>query len=59
MQARAIFEAAAEVQAKALRVSRRNYDPLVGFPRELKLQIDIVRRCGRDRGNERGATFKY
>ena len=44
MQARAIFEAAAEVQAKGIKVRPEIMIPLVGFPRELKLQIDIVRR---------------
>src|SRR5213080_4801593 len=44
MQARAIFEAAAEVQANGIKVHPEIMIPLVGFPRELKLQIDIVRR---------------
>src|SRR5258708_851017 len=43
MQARAIFEAAAEVQDKGIKVRPEIMIPLVGFPRELKLQIDIVR----------------
>src|SRR5213080_3893994 len=43
MQARAIFEAAAEVQRKGIKVLPEIMIPLVGFPRELKLQIDIVR----------------
>jgi pyruvate, orthophosphate dikinase len=33
--------------------------PLVGFPRELKLQIDIVRRVADDVARERGAKFRY
>src|SRR5260370_23413321 len=44
MQARAIFEAAADVQRKGIKVRPEIMIPLVGFPRELKLQIDIVRR---------------
>src|SRR5438552_15326812 len=43
MQARAIFEAAAEVQATGRKVHPEIMIPLVGFSRELKLQIDIVR----------------
>jgi pyruvate,orthophosphate dikinase len=33
--------------------------PLVGFPRELKLQIDIVRRVADEVAKERGTKFKY
>src|SRR5205807_1863588 len=44
MQARAIFDAGADVQAKGIKVHPEIMIPLVGFPRELKLQIDIVRR---------------
>src|SRR5438874_6440377 len=36
MQARAIFEAAAEVQARGIKVHPEIMIPLVGFPRELK-----------------------
>jgi len=32
---------------------------LVGFPRELKLQIDIVRRVASEVAKERGTKFKY
>src|SRR5438876_424997 len=42
MQARAVFEAAAEVQRKGIKVRPEIMIPLVGFPRELKLQIEIV-----------------
>ena len=59
MQARAIFEAAAEVQAKGIKVRPEIMIPLVGFPRELKLQIDIVRRVADEVARERGAKFKY
>src|SRR5947208_9765949 len=40
MQARAIFEAAAEGQGKGVKVRPELMIPLVGFPRELKLQLD-------------------
>ena len=44
MQARAVFEAAAEVQKKGKKVRPEIMIPLVGFPRELKLQLEIVHR---------------
>ena len=59
MQARAIFEAAAEVQAKGIKVHPEIMIPLVGFPRELKLQIDIVRRVADEVAKERGTKLKY
>src|SRR5438046_3444853 len=59
MQARAIFEAAAEVQATGIKVKPDIMIPLVGFPRELKLQIDIVRRVADQVAKERGTKFKY
>jgi pyruvate, orthophosphate dikinase len=59
MQARAIFEAAAEVQAKGIKVHPEIMIPLVGFPRELKLQIDIVRRVADEVARERGTKFRY
>src|SRR5205814_10169325 len=54
MQARAIFEAAAQVKAKGISVHPEIMIPLVGFPRELKLQIDIVRRVASEVAKERG-----
>src|SRR5213082_2290819 len=59
MQARAIFEAAAEVQAGGIKVRPEIMIPLVGFPRELKLQIDIVRRVADEVARERGTKFRY
>src|SRR5881392_2461148 len=59
MQARAIFEAAAEVQARGIKVHPEIMIPLVGFPRELKLQIDIVRRVADDVAKEKETKFKY
>src|SRR5213596_380125 len=59
MQTRAIFEATAEVQAKGIKVRPEIMIPLVGFPRELKLQIDIVRRVADGVAKERGTRFKY
>jgi len=59
MQARAIFEAAAEVQAKGIKVHPEIMIPLVGFPRELKLQIDIVRCVADEVARERGTKLRY
>jgi pyruvate,orthophosphate dikinase len=59
MQARAIFEAAVEVQAKRIKVRPEIMIPLVGFPRELKLQIDIVRRVAGEVAKEKATKFNY
>src|SRR5205814_2606480 len=59
MQARAIFEAAAEVQAGGIKVRPEIMIPLVGFPRELKLQIDIVRRAVEDVAKKKKTKFDY
>src|SRR5260370_38696523 len=44
MQARAIFQAAAEVQKSGIKVKPEVMIPLVGFPKELALQLEIVHR---------------
>jgi pyruvate,orthophosphate dikinase len=59
MQARAIFEAAAEVQASGIKVRPEIMIPLVGFPRELKLQIDIVRRVADEVAKKKKTKFDY
>src|SRR2546423_431073 len=59
MQARAIFEAAAEVQRKGIKVRPEIMIPLVGFPRELKLQIDIVSRVADEVAQEKKTKFHY
>jgi len=59
MQARAIFEAAAEVQASGIKVRPEIMIPLVGFPRELKLQIDIVRRVADEVAKKKKTKFEY
>src|SRR5437764_8980372 len=53
MQARAIFEAAAEVQASGIKVRPEILIPPAGFPRELKLQIDYVNRAVHEGANEK------
>jgi len=59
MQARAIFEAAAEVQASGIKVRPEIMIPLVGFPRELKLQIDIVHRVAEEVAKKKKTKFDY
>ena len=59
MQARAVFEAAAEVQKKGIKVRPEIMIPLVGFPRELKLQIDIVHRVADQVAKEKKTKFIY
>jgi pyruvate, orthophosphate dikinase len=59
MQARAIFEAAAEVQASGIKVRPEIMIPLVGFPKELKLQIDIVRHVADKVATKKKTKFDY
>jgi pyruvate,orthophosphate dikinase len=59
MQARAIFEAAAEVQKKGIKVKPEVMIPLVGFAKELKLQIDIVNRVAAEVAKEKKTKFNY
>ncbi|MBI2925341.1 MAG: pyruvate, phosphate dikinase [Verrucomicrobia bacterium] len=48
MQARAVFEAAAEVQKKGIKVKPEVMIPLVGFKKELDLQVEIVHRVAQE-----------
>ncbi len=59
MQARAIFEAAADVKAKKRDVHPEVMIPLVGHVKELQLQADIVRRMAETVMRERRITFPY
>jgi len=59
MQARAVFEAAAAVQKKGIKVLPEIMIPLVGFPKELKLQIEIVHRVAKEVSKEKGVKLKY
>jgi pyruvate,orthophosphate dikinase len=59
MQARAVFEAAAEVQKKGIKVRPEIMIPLVGFPRELKLQIEIVHRIAEEVAKKQKTKFHY
>jgi pyruvate, orthophosphate dikinase len=59
MQATAVFEAAAAVQKKGIKVRPEIMIPLVGFPRELKLQIEIVHRVAAEVGKAKKTKFDY
>jgi len=59
MQARAIFEAAADVAKKKIKVKPEVMIPLVGFKKELDLQVDIVHRVARTVMAEKGVKFDY
>ena len=59
MQVRAIFEAAANVQKKKIKVSPEIMVPLVGFKKELELQADIVHRVAREVSKEKGVKLNY
>ena len=59
MQARAIFEAAAEVQREGVVVRPEIMIPLVGYPKELALQTELVRRVAGEVASETGQTFDF
>jgi pyruvate, orthophosphate dikinase len=59
MQARAIFEAAAEVQKTGTKVHPEVMIPLVGFKTELELQVEIVHRVAREVQAATKTKFNY
>ena len=59
MQSRAIFEAAANVQARGIPVEPEIMIPLVGNVKELTHQEKIVRRVAGEVMKEKGTKFKY
>src|SRR6201993_337650 len=59
MQARAIFEAAVQVAKKGIKGLPEEMIPLVGFPRELKLQIEIVNRVADEVAKKKKTKFDY
>jgi pyruvate, orthophosphate dikinase len=59
MQARAIFEAAADVKAAGGEVRPEVMIPLVGHVKELQLQAEVVRRIAGEVMQERGVSFPY
>jgi pyruvate,orthophosphate dikinase len=58
-QARAIFEAAADVQKKGIKVKPEVMIPLVGFKRELDLQVEIVHRVAAEVQKEKKVKLSY
>ena len=58
-QARAIFEAAAEVQKKGIKVKPEVMIPLVGFKKEFDLQAEIVHRVAAEVQKETKVKLSY
>lgn len=59
MQARAVFEAAAEVQKKGIKVKPEVMIPLVGFKKELDLQVEVVHRVAKEVMAEKKVKLNY
>jgi pyruvate, orthophosphate dikinase len=59
MQARAVFEAAAEVQKQGIKVKPEIMIPLVGFKRELDLQVELVHRVAKEVMTEKKVKLTY
>ncbi|MGP8021235.1 MAG: pyruvate, phosphate dikinase, partial [Limisphaerales bacterium] len=59
MQARAVFEAAAEVQKSGIKVKPEVMIPLVGFKKELDLQVEVVHRVAQEVMKEKGVKLDY
>jgi pyruvate,orthophosphate dikinase len=59
MQARAVFEAAAQVQKQGVKCKPEIMIPLVGFPKELQLQLDVVHRVAQEVARDKKTRFNY
>jgi pyruvate,orthophosphate dikinase len=59
MQARAVFEAAADVAKQKIKVNPEIMIPLVGFKKEFDLQAEIVHRVAKDVMAEKRVKFDY
>jgi pyruvate,orthophosphate dikinase len=59
MQARAIFEAAADVTKQKIKVRPEVMIPLVGFAKELQLQVEVVHATARAVMAEKKIKFNY
>ncbi|HPU57288.1 MAG TPA: pyruvate, phosphate dikinase, partial [Verrucomicrobiota bacterium] len=59
MQARAVFEAAAEVQKSGIKVRPEIMIPLVGFKKELDLQVEVVHRVAKEVMAEQKVKLNY
>jgi pyruvate,orthophosphate dikinase len=59
MQARAIIEAAADVQKAGIKVKPEIMIPLVGFKKELDLQVEVVHRVAKEVMAEKKVKLDY
>ncbi len=59
MQARAVFEAAALVQKEGIKVKPEVMIPLVGFKKELDLQVEVVNRVAKEVMAEKKVKLNY
>ena len=59
MQAQAIFEAAAQVQKKGVKVKPEIMVPLVGFRKELALQKEVIDRMAKEVAAKKGVKLNY
>ncbi len=59
MQSRAVFEAAAEVQKAGIKVKPEVMIPLVGFKKELDLQVEVVHRVAKEVMAEKKVKSSY
>ena len=59
MQARAVFEAAAQVQKEGIKVKPEIMIPLVGFKKELDLQVELVHRVAKEVMAEKKVKLNY
>ncbi|MBK1881177.1 pyruvate, phosphate dikinase [Luteolibacter pohnpeiensis] len=59
MQAQAIFEAAAQCVKKGIPVKPEVMVPLVGYARELELQVNIIHRVAAEVKADKGVEFDY
>jgi pyruvate,orthophosphate dikinase len=59
MQSRAVFEAAAEVQKSGVKVTPEVMIPLVGFKKELDLQVEVVHRVAKNVMKEKNVKLNY
>jgi pyruvate,orthophosphate dikinase len=59
MQARAVFEAAAECQKRGIKARPEIMIPLVGFKKELDLQVAVVHETAKEVEKERKVKLSY
>jgi pyruvate,orthophosphate dikinase len=59
MQSRAVFEAAAEVQKSGIKVKPEVMIPLVGFKKELDLQVELVHRVAAEVQKAKNVKLNY